>query len=293
MIVLVFYFYKVNFQDLTVSLSKISTLVLVNLIILSIVRIFLGSLKFSFIVNHYRYNVPYLELTRQYFIAALYNNLLPSVLGGDVIRVFILSNQGVPKVEATSFILTERFLGMYSLIVLSFTFSFFIQLPGNVNYAVFLLFILINLMIILSFFFNVEYKPKSAFLHVIWDSLTFKKYGVKVISSALIFSLCFQFVSIFISYYIAVSINPGLSIVPFLALVPLVWLFSMLPVSFGGVGLREIAFVYLLGNIGMPVEDALIISMGTYISLIVSGFIGGVINLFSTRISVKKGNNEI
>jgi hypothetical protein len=50
----------------------------------------------------------------------------------------------------------------------------------------------------------------------------------------------------------------------------------MIPVSFGGLGLRELSFIYLLAQINIPKEGALIVSLGTYGALITSGIIGMV-----------------
>ena len=59
------------------------------------------------------------------------------------------------------------------------------------------------------------------------------------------------------------------------ALVPLVWLITLLPVSIGGIGLREASFALLLGTVGIGTEESLLISLGTYAALLVSGAVGG------------------
>jgi hypothetical protein len=57
----------------------------------------------------------------------------------------------------------------------------------------------------------------------------------------------------------------------------------MIPISLGGLGLREISFAYLFSLVAVQREDALIISLGTYLTLVMSGFLGGLFLLLKRR----------
>ena len=96
-------------------------------------------------------------------------------------------------------------------------------------------------------------------------------------------SLLYQFISVSVSYYVATAIGVKLSITVFLTFVPLVWCFTMIPISLGGIGLREVSFAYLFSLVGIPKEDSLIVSLATYLTLVISGTIGAVFLLFGTK----------
>jgi uncharacterized membrane protein YbhN (UPF0104 family) len=53
-------------------------------------------------------------------------------------------------------------------------------------------------------------------------------------------------------------------------------LMAMVPISFGGWGIREIAFVYLLGAAGVSAEAALSLSIAFGLLRVLMGVIGGL-----------------
>jgi uncharacterized membrane protein YbhN (UPF0104 family) len=64
----------------------------------------------------------------------------------------------------------------------------------------------------------------------------------------------------------------------YLIFVPLTALALLLP-SFGGLGVRELTYAGLFGNIGVPQATAIALSLGVYIITVASGLVGGVLYL--------------
>ncbi|MFO7864106.1 MAG: lysylphosphatidylglycerol synthase transmembrane domain-containing protein, partial [Salinivirgaceae bacterium] len=64
-----------------------------------------------------------------------------------------------------------------------------------------------------------------------------------------------------------------------LFLVPVMNLLFLLPVSFGGIGLREAAYVILYGAFGVTEEISLLVAVTSFIFLIVNNSLGGIITL--------------
>ena len=52
-----------------------------------------------------------------------------------------------------------------------------------------------------------------------------------------------------------------LPILVFIVIVPVIILITLLPISIAGLGVRELGFVYLFGQVGMPAEVALSLSL--------------------------------
>ena len=94
-------------------------------------------------------------------------------------------------------------------------------------------------------------------------------------------SLVLQVASIAVSWVVARALAIEVSLWAFIAVVPLVWLVTMLPISIGGIGLREASFAYFLGTVGVSAEASLLISLGTFGSLLLNGAVGGL--LLATR----------
>jgi uncharacterized membrane protein YbhN (UPF0104 family) len=92
----------------------------------------------------------------------------------------------------------------------------------------------------------------------------------------LIFSLAIQIASAVAAqiYFIAAGYD-----IPFavnLFVVPFIFLALVLPISFGGLGIREAAYIILYGQFGVPMEIALLVSFFTLIGVLLNYTIGGV-----------------
>ena len=65
------------------------------------------------------------------------------------------------------------------------------------------------------------------------------------------------------AYLVTVAAGCTVDIIAFAALFPLITLATMLPISFGGLGVRELMYVEALSLIGVPTEQGLVISLAT------------------------------
>ena len=87
----------------------------------------------------------------------------------------------------------------------------------------------------------------------------------------------------FVVWLIAQSVGVEISIGECLILVPVVVLFSMVPVSIAGWGIREGSMVVALGLVGVDRAPALAVSVLFGLALAVSGLPGAVLWLKSTQ----------
>jgi glycosyltransferase 2 family protein len=76
----------------------------------------------------------------------------------------------------------------------------------------------------------------------------------------------------------------------FLILFPIVYLATVLPISIGGIGVREGVLVYFLSQSGVPTSDAISLSFLVYMNRMISALIGGGIQLMDKRKRTLKGN---
>ena len=65
-----------------------------------------------------------------------------------------------------------------------------------------------------------------------------------------------------------------MGIVPFSALFPLVTLVTMLPITVGGLGIREWSYVEMLFLVGIPRAEGLLVSLATSALLLVCNLVG-------------------
>ena len=283
--ILFFFFFTIDYKKVAFIIAKVNYAYLILLFSLTILRNFTGAVRFHFLIS-VKKKIRVIELMKQYFIASFFNNFLPTAIGGDGARIILVSKFGIPKTTTALFIIIERLIGFFSLIFIAFISSFFWKVPHPIRilisvltfgYASFML-------IIFSQKLNRIFEKR---IPRIFDktihAMQLLRKEKSIITATFMLSICYQLVSIMISYYVAVAIDLKIPVVSFLTLVPLVWFFTMIPISLGGVGLRELSFVYLLSLIGISREGSIIISLGTYFTLIISGIIGMMV-LFNDRL---------
>src|SRR3954447_19301505 len=60
---------------------------------------------------------PSAGLVRAYFTGIFFNNLLPSTIGGDTVRVIHTARSGVGRARALAIIFVDRFVGLLALML--------------------------------------------------------------------------------------------------------------------------------------------------------------------------------
>ena len=83
-----------------------------------LVWLVLYTLKWSLVLRAIGVNVPFAGLARQYLISLFFGNFLPTTVGGDVAKVYYLGrHEGYIDVGAS--VVLDRFLGLLSLTVIA------------------------------------------------------------------------------------------------------------------------------------------------------------------------------
>jgi uncharacterized membrane protein YbhN (UPF0104 family) len=103
-------------------------------------------------------------------------------------------------------------------------------------------------------------------------------YDRPAIVAALGISLVFNVLQIGWNVAIAHGLGLHLPLVTYLVFVPLTAMVLLLP-AFGGLGVRELSYVSLFGQVGVPQAVALALSLGVYMITVATGLVGGALYL--------------
>ena len=248
----------------------------------------LRAYRWQGLLSAIRVSVPLRRLTSLYFVGTFFNNLLPTGVGGDVIRAYELSQDGAGAAAAASTVLADRATGLLVLLAMALVSTVF-------GYRL----ISPNLVLVIAV---VSLGSFAGVAVVLWDDLwrrvgrrlpwlrrLLDRKGVmdfyrflqtcrgKPIVRALLISLIFNVVLIAINDLIALSMGVKISLWYYLLFVPLISFSLVLPVSVSGLGVREGAYVLLFGQAGVAAPLALAMSLAFYALNIVTGLVGGVI----------------
>lgn len=198
-----------------------------------------------------------------YFVGMYFNLFLPTSVGGDVWKAYRLTRDAEGAFLATSTVLGDRFLGLAAMAMLGAMAAgispgvlprpfVLILLFGGTG----LLLSLLALPLLGKGFLRFRGRTYQRMARVL---AAWMRPGVLLPVAAL--SLALQILGMGAVTLLALGIEIPLPFVFFLATLPLIAVLTLLPVSLGGIGVREGAFVYFLALEGVPAEKALSLSL--------------------------------
>ena len=228
-----------------------------------------------------------------YLVGAFYNVLLPGVTGGDAVRVGRCVAQTRCKLgTATASVLLERVSGVFALSALAL--STYLLFPktllallgtGATSAAVIVaaLGIIVIVTVILARRLWSRWLPAEdagRFWRFVRSGMqTLSTLRGRTLGVIVALSIVFQAVDILATFLLSRALGLEVSLSVFFGVLPLVYLVICLPVSLGGLGVREGALVFLLSRFGVAASDAVMLSFLLYLNRIVIGSLGGFAQL--------------
>jgi hypothetical protein len=231
---------------------------------------------------------PLRKLLGLYYVGTFFNSFLPSGFGGDVVRMYELSQQGADGALATSTVLVDRALGLLLLFIMALVaLPFSWQLvPASVIRA--LLALIVGSVLGVWLFLNRRLVGGlSAHIGILRKVLanrkvasfydSFPRYGALALARASAASLAFNLTLIAAQVYLARAVDVHISLGYFFLFVPILSSLLLLPISVSGLGVREGGYVLLFGQAGVASSQALAMSLLFYALNLATGVVGGVL----------------
>jgi len=291
---LIVFLVKTQFKDIRSALEIIKS---VNkpLLILSlsthIFGIWITAVRWNTLLGTQKVNLGTTTLTLTVLIGFFFNNFLPTSIGGDVFRTYDAAKKAnIPIETSASIIIVERFSGVisastYAIIALFLGFtaignrSFIIPVIIFFIICIIIAFLILNPSILrLNKLINkIKFlkKVKEKLANIYFTFLSFKKFKW-VLVRVLIYSFLLQF-AVILNYFLAAkSLGINLNLTAFIFIVPVVTIIAMVPISIGGIGIRENTLVFIITAMGVGSEQAAICALLIFLMLIFIGIIGGI-----------------
>ncbi len=231
------------------------------------------------------------ELTNIYFIGFLFNNLLPSGLGGDAMRIIELNRHSERGSDAVTSVVVDRFLGLSALQAIALLALLFDwgAVPVAVAYFTVAIFIgslaagylLINRPLYVALQNRLGLFRRLTDIKMIGNLFeSFQRYPLPALGRSYLVALLFNVSLIAMNVCIGLALGAEAALAQYAIFVPITSLVLVLPISFAGLGVREEAYRQLFGQAGVPSEIAVAMSLMVYVvGNIATGLIGGVIYL--------------
>ncbi|WP_448044165.1 lysylphosphatidylglycerol synthase transmembrane domain-containing protein [Bradyrhizobium liaoningense] len=287
--VLVYIARGLDLGQLRTRLVSVDPVLFVVALALIFFQTFVLNGRWELIMRALGVSLDWLAGWRILMISLWFNQVLPSSVGGDAVRMWLLRQRGVQWSGAVKGVAADRFTALIGLIVLMVAgLPFLLSRVSNpaailaiggltlagVAGTVVLLTLdrlpkrLIALPAIASF---VRFGTLVRFL-----LLQSERRGL-LFGSALLIHL----VTAAACYALARGVGAQLSVLDAGILIPPVVLLTAVPISISGWGVREGAMVACLGLAGVPSEEALSVSLLLGAISVIIGLLGGVIWLAS------------
>jgi hypothetical protein len=263
------------------ALWAIAALLLTSLIVVS------DALLLSCVLRLFDRRIPYMTALLYSIVGWFFSNVAPSTVGGDIFRGVQLSRVGMPVGAAARLILSVRLLSFATLVLVMFAgFPIALGLMANPRDELLLGFILAGGAGALAGVLLLAHFPRNARLeqwllvrkfYTLSDDFRRLLTPTSLNAVGWLSAASQHLLRVGILGALAIGLRLDIPLATLFAFTPAALLIAMVPVSFGGWGVREVSFVYLLGTAAVSAEAALALSVTFGLLRVFVGAIGGII----------------
>ncbi len=253
-------------------------------------------------------HLPLKRVIISYSGGVFFSLFLPSTIGGDLMRSIDLSAHTKRPREVIATIFLDRLSGYVGLVivaVLALSIGWnLVQVKSTLFAVAVITFILAAILLIL--FNKFIYSKVNNLLHVsgerprskgfsgnfeklrqilkdLHQELHYFKGHKKAMLYSVIISILIQLEGPVVFAITALSLGLKIKFIYFLIFLPIIGAITLLPISIGGLGLRDATTIYFLGKVGIVKDMAFAMSLLNFSFILVYGAIGGLIYVLTVR----------
>ena len=269
-------------REVGTLIANIALLPLIGAILLSLADRFLMTYKWWLLLRSRELVVSLWIAFRAYLASSLYGLVLPVTVGADAVRILALRHLGM--MEVTASIVIERGLGVIAMGAVGLVSC--LLLAGTVGEievgrVTFILVATIATMTILfiASLYLADYwategqptkSPKHPRLAKIVEAYGRYRHQPGLLSGFFLLSVAESLLCALIAYIAAIGLGLSVPLHILIATVPLALASARLPISLGGFGVQEGAFVFLAGLVGVSSTNALSIMLVSDIAMLIA-----------------------
>jgi uncharacterized membrane protein YbhN (UPF0104 family) len=287
----------INFAAIQARLSQINIIWILVAIVITLIQVVLGALRWREVSALCNAPLTDLQAFRYNMIGSFFNQTLPSSIGGDAVRLWLIGRTGAGWRAASYSILTDRAVGFIALaliIVASLPWSYGMIADDKGRLAL----VLVDAAALAAGigFLVFGYLP-ARWMKALWP--TRHVHACSVIANKVIFSkatgakiavlsLTIHVLAVVIAWCAVRAIDAPASFEQLFMLTPPIMLITMLPISIAGWGVREATMMIAFGYAGLVPADGTVVSILFGAVFFIVGAMGGVVWILSAEKSAGK-----
>jgi uncharacterized protein (TIRG00374 family) len=250
----------------------------------------LGALKIS---------LPFKRVVISYAGGIFFSLFLPSTIGGDLMRSVDLATHTQRPKEVIATVFLDRLSGYAGLVILALLSlllgwrwqlirdeSVIFSIIAITAILIAILFVLFN-KFLYSKINNLLHSPNSGkireLLKNLHQEIHYFRQHKKIIINNLILSIIIQAIAPVTFYMVAKSLHININIIYFFIFLPIIGAITLLPISIGGLGLRDASTIYFFAKVGIARDLAFAMSLLSFFFLLIGGIAGGIIYVLTVH----------
>lgn len=254
--------------------------------------------RWEMLLRALKIHLPLKRVIISYAGAHFFNLFLPSTIGGDLMRSIDLSVHTKRPKEVIATVFLDRLSGyialaFLALLSLGIGWKLLIQDKSVLLSVGIITAVLIAVLLVL--FNRFLYSKVNQLLHSpnagkirdliksLHQEIHYFKHHKGVIINNLILSIIIQAISPFTFFVLSLSIGLKVNIIYFFIFLPIIGAITLLPISLGGLGLRDATTIFFFAKAGVSRDFSFAMSLLIFCFILVIGAAGGLVYVLTLR----------
>ena len=274
LLALSFAFWLVDIDELLRVLAGVDLAWLLAVLVLPHLSIVVSSMKWRLFLEALGIRTTLYVLFKLYLVGTFFNNFLPSTVGGDIARSYLLGRDAQDNAGTIAAIAAERITGVAVLLTLLPAVFFsslildsypLVALAAPLTWLMFILAVVLllryyDLRFLERWQVIRDHKVTQLVRTTLQKLMQFSRHRNTVVA-ALLLSLVFYLLAMLTVYCAGRAVGVEISMEGILLGVPLVLFVGILPISFNGLGISEIGWIVVLNLYGVPTAECAAIAV--------------------------------
>ncbi|MCX6812228.1 MAG: lysylphosphatidylglycerol synthase transmembrane domain-containing protein [Candidatus Berkelbacteria bacterium] len=259
---IIYLIFRVNWSAVGKVFSTLNFSIIFLALVLTFISEFFSIKRHQLILRLLKSDLTLWQMTRFYFFGLFASLFLP--VGADISKFILLKTRSHVRLKTSVIsLIWDRLIGFCGLLTILATSIIFTSFHYSSFIHQWMVWLAISFLLFLV----------SAFVSIFGKN----KKTALVFLRCLLLSLVYVFFVVAITILIGLAINPKVNIGWFFVAVPIICFGAMLPISIGGLGVREWLYIFFASCLGLTKEGAVSVSLMLWIFALIEGVFGLII----------------
>jgi uncharacterized protein (TIRG00374 family) len=253
--------------------------------------------RWEMLLNAVHAKISSKRIITSYAGGVFFNLFLPSTIGGDLVRSVDMAAHTKKSREVVATVILDRlsgYIGLVAVTLLALALGWGIIKNTSVLFSIAII-TAILICVLLVLFNKVIYSKINKLLHSyhavkilqyikdVHEEIHIFRHHKAVIVNNLLISAVLQAITPVTFYLIALSLGIKINILYFFIFLPIISAITLLPISIGGLGLREATTIFFFTQVGLTKDLSFAMSIVNFFFMAVYASLGGLIYVLTVH----------